>query len=283
MGTKKELKPRPYWHVDAKWLTGILLLFVLNITFLALILVLATTPEQGIALLTTTLASSFSAEGGGLDSPTDIEVMRQKIAELPNGEWQPIPGMRIVVREEDLAGKTPREARLWFFQQWAEPLYYDGAQGLASLMTEPDMQASIEGGLGPLGFINAETHARLRAALAISGLVSLCLLGLLALFSYRFGRLGSPGCVILLAAAPGLVLLGGMRGWLERSAQQPAAAGEVTYITRYTQLAVDVMPAVVQRAMQVFLALTILGLVLMLIALVGALFVRERRTEVPPP
>ncbi len=232
MGTKKELKPRPYWHVDAKWLTGILLLFVLNITFLALILVLATTPEQGIALLTTTLASSYSAEGGGLDEAGDIGIVKQRIAELPNGEWQPIPGMRIVVRAEDIAGKTPREVRLWFFQQWAEPIYYDGEDGLANLMTDPGMQSQLEGGIGPLGFISAETHAKLRAALAISGLVSLFLLGLLALFSYRFGRLGSPGCVILLAAIPGLVLMSGARGWLEHSAQPPAAGGEETFITR---------------------------------------------------
>ena len=105
--------------------------FNLNITFLVFILGQITAPEQGIALLTTILASSFSVESGELDAAGDIEIMRQKIAESPNGEWQPIPGMRIVLREEDIAGKTPREARLWFFRQLAEPLYYDGAQGLA--------------------------------------------------------------------------------------------------------------------------------------------------------
>lgn len=149
MITGKVLKPRPYWHVDAKWLTGILLLFLLNITFLVFILVQVTAPEQGIALLTMTLASSFSAESGGLDAAGDIEIMRQKIAEAPNGEFQPIPGMQIIVREEDIAGKTPREARLWFFRQWAEPLYYDGAQGLASLTTDPEMGKNISEGVGP--------------------------------------------------------------------------------------------------------------------------------------
>jgi len=283
MDTSKERKPRPYWHVDAKWITGILLLLALNITLLVLILVLATAPEQGITLLTTTLASSFSAQGGGLDEAGDIEIAKQKIAESPNGEWQPIPGMRIVVRAEDIAGMTPREMRLWFFRQWAEPIYYDGADGLASLMTDPSMKSELEGGVGPLGFISAETHGKLKTALAVSGLISLVLLGLLVFFSHRFGRLGSPGCIVLLAAIPGLVLMSGARGWLEHSAQPPAGGGEETFITRYTQLAADVLPGVVNQAIQIFLALTLLGAGLMLVALVGAIFLRERKHKEPAP
>jgi len=65
-------------------------LFLLNFTFLMFILVQATSPERGISLLTVTLASAFSAEGGGLDASGDDEIMRQKIAESPNGEWQPL-------------------------------------------------------------------------------------------------------------------------------------------------------------------------------------------------
>ena len=33
------------------------------------------------------------------------------------------------VLEGDIAGKTPREERLWFFRQMAGTLYYEGAQG----------------------------------------------------------------------------------------------------------------------------------------------------------
>ena len=66
--------------------------------------------------------------------------MRQKIAESPNDTWQPIPSLNIVVREQDIAGLTPREARLWLFRQLAEPLYYEGPQGLASLATDPEMR-----------------------------------------------------------------------------------------------------------------------------------------------
>lgn len=278
MSTNKK-KSRPYWHVDAKWITGLLLSFLLSITFLVFILAQITAADQGIDLLTITLASSYSS--GGLDDVKDIEVMHQKIAESPGGAWQPIPGMTIVVREEDIAGKTPREARLWFFRQMAEPIYYDGAQGLADIATDTEIQENLTGGIGPLGFISAETHTKLQGIFAVSGLASLVLLGLLIFFSYRFGRLGSPGCVIFLAAVPGLLFFGGVRGWLAQSAQNPAATSEPTLITRYTQLATDVLPGFVQKAMQIYVLLIFLGLGLMLVALIGAVFVRERKNKEP--
>jgi len=275
-------KTRPYWHVDAKWLTGILLLFLLNITFLVFILVQVTAPEQGITLLTTSLASSFSFESGGLDAAGEMEIIRQMIAESPDGEWQPIPGLQTVVRLEDIEGKTPREVRLWFFRQMAEPLYYGGVQGLADIMTDPDMQETLlEGGVGPLGFISAETHSRLLMIFAASGLVSLLFLGLLVLFSYRFGRLGSPGCVIFLAAIPGLLFFGGLRGWLNQMVQNPPPFAEQTVLARYAQLAADILPGTIQTSLYVYGILILLGLLLMSIALVGMIFIRERKAREP--
>jgi hypothetical protein len=281
MNTNESLKLRPYWHVDAKWITGIFLLFLLNATFLIFMLVQVTAAKQGIEILTVILASSFSQEG--LDQEVDIEIMHQKIAESPDGSWKPIPGLNIVVREQDIAGLSPREIRLWFFRQLAEPIYYGGQQGLANLSTDPEMQKNMEGGLGPLGFINAETHSKLNKVFLVLGLIALTFLGLLVYFSYRFGRLGSPGCVIFLAAVPGLILFSGARGWLERAGQNPNSETEVTTVTLYTQmaarLAVDVLPNIVQKALQTYLLLTFLGFGLMLAALIGTLFIRGRKRE----
>src|SRR5574341_801571 len=166
---------RPYWHVDAKWVTAILLLFLLSSTFLTFILAQVTEEEQGIEILTVMLASSFSP--AGLDQEVDIQIMHEKIAESPDGSWQPLPGLNISVREEDIVGLSPRELRLWFFRHLAEPIYYEGEDGLAKLATNPAMAENMQGGLGPLGFINAEAHARLNRTLTIFGLASVALLG----------------------------------------------------------------------------------------------------------
>lgn len=279
MNTNESPKPRPYWHVDAKWISAILLLFLLSATFLTFMLVQITAAEQGVEILTVVLASSFSRDG--LDQELDMEVINQMIAESPNGSWKPISGLNIVVREQDIAGLSPREIRLFYFRQMAEPLYYEGAQGLVNLSTDPGMQENMEGGMGPLSFINAETHTRLNNLFIVLSLVSLIFLGMLSYFSYRFGRLGSPGCVIFLAAVPGVVLFSMVRGWLEHGAQNEET--KVTVMTEYTQvvtrLAVDILPNIVQKGLQTYLFLTLFGFGLMLAALISLLIVRLRKRQ----
>jgi hypothetical protein len=272
-------KPRPYWHVDAKWISGICLLLLLSFTSLVFIVWQVTDRPTGTTLLTTLLASTFSYQNGGLDADSDIKIMRAMIANAPNKEWQPSPGMEIIVHEADIAGKTPREVRMWFFRQLAEPLYDEGAQGLASLITDPALKKGVEENAKPLSFISAETHSKLRGILVASGVASLVLLGLLVIFSYRFGRIGSPGWVIFLVAAPGLLLWGALRGGLTQLAQNPPAAAQQEAVKYYTQLAVDVLPVIVEKAVQVYTFLILFALGLIVIALIGSVFVRERKSR----
>jgi hypothetical protein len=250
----------------------------LNITFLLFILAQATGAKLGVDLLTVVLASSFSREG--LDQEADLEILHQKIAESLTGTWQPIPGLNIVVREEDIAGLTPREMRLWFFRQLAEPVYHEGQKGLVSLATDPEMAKNMEGGLGPFGFISAETHSKLQKMFLVAGFASLLLLGLLVFFSYRFGRLASPGCVIFLGALPGLIIFSGMRGWLDNSGESSTRPAEMTALAPYTQmftrLAADALPDIVQMALRTYLTLIIVGLSLIMTALIGSLLSRKR-------
>jgi hypothetical protein len=279
MNTSRSSKPRPYWHVDAKWITAILLLILLNVTLLLFILMQATAPARGIHLLTVLIASSFSREG--LDQEADLEIMHERIAESPDGAWQPIPSLKIVIREDDITGLTPREMRLWFFRQLAEPIYYEGQQGLAGLASDPEAAKNMEGGIGPFGFISAATHSKLQKIFLAFGFLSLTLLGLLVFFSYRFGRLGSPGCVLFLSALPGLIALSMFRGWLEHGAGNPAQPAETTYVTVYTQmvnrLAADALPEIVQMGIQTYLIVILFGLALILLALLSPLFLGKQR------
>jgi hypothetical protein len=115
--------------------------------------------------------------------------------------------------------------------------------------------------------------------LVASGVASLVLLGLLVIFSYRFGRIGSPGWVIFLVAAPGLLLWGALRGGLTQLAQTPPAAAQQEAVKYYTQQAVDVLPVIVQKAVQVYTFLLLFALGLIVIALIGSVFVRERKSR----
>ena len=68
MSKQKSTKPRPYWHVDAKWITGILLVFTLSITFLVFNLGQITNAENGVDFLTLMIASVFNQQSGGMSS-----------------------------------------------------------------------------------------------------------------------------------------------------------------------------------------------------------------------
>ena len=274
MSTPINSPRRPYWHVDAKWITGLLLFFTLSITFLAFNLWQVTAADPGINALTLLLASAFSPEG--LDSEADIAFMQEQLQASSTGEIQPIPGLRITIRAEDVAGMSPREVRLFFFRQWAEPLYYQGAAGLAELADDPEMRQSIEEGIGPLTLLSAESHQQLLPVWVGLALLDLLLIGLLIIFSNRFGRLSSPGCVLFLTALPAAALLALMRQSLLNQLAAAPPTGE-SLSARLLSLAVTALPDVLDLVLRNYLIVVAVGLGLVLLGLLGALFWPQKR------
>ncbi len=265
---------RPYWHVDAKWITGLLLFVSLSVTFLAFNLWQVTAAEPGINALTLLLASAFSPEG--LDSEADIALMQEQLRESGTGEIQPVPGLRITIRTEDIADLSPREVRLFFFRQWAEPLYYQGAAGLAELADDPAMRQSIEEGIGPLALLSAESHQQLRPVWIGLTLVDLLLLLLLIVFSYRFGRLSSPGCVLFLAAFPAaLLLVIARQSWLNQLTTAPPTGESLS--DRLLNLTATALPGLLDLILRNYLVVAAVGLGLVLLAVAGSLLWPQRR------
>jgi hypothetical protein len=129
--------------------------------------------------------------------------------------------------------------------------------------------------------ISADSHRKLQGAFFGLLLASLALLALLVYFSHRFGRLVSPGCIMFLVAVPGVVVFSMLRGWLENAARNPTQPSEESAMSVYTRmierLAGEVLPDVVQSGLQAYLTLALIGFVLLLAALIGALVVRARR------
>lgn len=197
---------RPYWHVDAKWITGLLLLLTLSLTLLAFDVFWITSEPPAVEVVTQLVASMFSR--GGLDDESEIQEVHQRLREDPDGEIQPIPGMPLVVRERDIAGMSPREIRFYIFRQLAEPLYWKGPEGLAAMIGASDDTKEIQGQVGVLGLFTRENNQKIKQVMLILAGASAVLVGLLAFFSYRWGRLGSPGCALFLASLPNALLLG---------------------------------------------------------------------------
>lgn len=262
MGKELASKPRPYWHVDAKWITGLLLVLAFTVTMMLYALVQITAEQPAVEMLTKAMALMFSQNG--LDDPTEFTEISQRMRVSPDKTVQPIPGLRITVREQEIRGMTPREMRLYFFRKWAEPIYQDGVQGLAALADDPDLKSQIIQGGGFFNVMTLKTHQALQQVLAIATIACLLLLAPLVFFSYRFGRVGSPGCVLFIASLPGAILFTfislAVRPMTSPPVQESGINGMIGYLLSNT------LPPLAQIASQSYLVFLALGLGLMLLA-----------------
>jgi hypothetical protein len=293
MTTVCQSKPRPYWHVDAKWIAGLLLVFTLSAGLLLYGLVAVTSEPVAVRLLSVLLASAFSP--AGLDAEGDLREMTEMLAASPDGSIQPIPGLRIVIHAEDIEGLSPREARIFFFRQMAEPLYRGGAEGLADLANNPEMKQSIVEGAGLMELFSQRTHDRLRELILIPLALSLLLGSFLVAFSYRFGRLFSPGCALFVAVAPCAAVSAFLTMVINNPPPpNPNPAGEPGMGSALSAAAANAMPEVIPALMKIYRPIVLLAVGLMVLAIAGGMLDRvsrsrradpgddERLAEIPP-
>jgi hypothetical protein len=277
MSAENTSKPRPYWHVDAKWITGLLLTFVVSVTVLIYGLVQITAEEPAVNTLTYALALMYSRNG--LDDETEVAVMRQMIQASPDKTIQPLPNLDITISEQDIEGLTPREVRLFFFRKWAEPIYQDGIKGLAALSTTPGAESEIIQGGAIFNVLTRKTHESLRQALVIAAAITLTLLIPLIYFSYRFGRIGSPGCVAFVASLPGALLFTFIALAVKPANDLPAEDAGITGMTGY--LLSNLLPPLAQIVSRSYLIVLALGGGLLLLAVLGSVGWKARRKEKP--
>jgi hypothetical protein len=268
MNTSLPSRPRPYWHVDAKWVVGLLLLGVLSLTLLVYNLVQVTDEEPAVDALSLALALVLSPEG--IDDPQSVELILEQIRSSPDKAIQPVPGLSLSISEADLTGKSPREARLVVMRKVAVLLYRDGAAGLANQAKDEDMKAAIVSGGGVFNILTRKTHQTLVGVLLVMGLACLVLLAPLVFFSHRFGRLSSPGCVFWFAGLPGLLFFG-MLGSTGQPGSIVTPAREAGVQAMLGFLAANILPAMAQIAVRIYLILVGLAVLLWIAAVVGEL------------
>ncbi len=202
---EKTARVRPYWQVDAKWLCGLLSLVALGGGLLLLTLATATGPDRGVELSATVMASLVSKDG--LDGPIDTSQLRQRLSQSRTGKIAPLAEFPMVqISAADLELK-PRALRLKIFGQIARPIYEEGLEAAAKRFTSnPVEQKQFEGQAAALGLLTRKNHDRLLQMAEIAlGVAVLAMVGVIG-FSWRWGRLASPGLILVVAGVPGLVV-----------------------------------------------------------------------------
>lgn len=259
-------KPRPYWHVDAKWVCAILLAAVLAVTLPVAAAHRLTAKDNATELLAYTMAGLTSPKG--IDDATGLEEIKARVKKK-GSETIKLGSLEVVFTAKDLETLSPRELRLKVFRAFAERFYDQGARGIAEAqgLSKAAVDKAVKDA-SMLSLFSQAAHDRLGTVLGWLIVVNVLLLAALVFFSYRFGRLASPGLIMLLVGLPGLLF------WAIAS-QNPEVVGAArsedpeNNLTAINLFASFVGPLVVPHIAAVYLFVLKIGLVLLGFALSG--------------
>jgi hypothetical protein len=245
---------RPYWHVDAKWISGLAMTAALGAALLLFAMASLTRPDRAVELSATLVASFFSKDG--LDAPIDTTQLQQRLAASPTGTVAPLDGFpTATITKADLS-LSPRELRLKIFRQIAQPVYDLGVDGAAKqFSSDPKQQEQFAKSASFLAVLTRKTHdTLLRDGQIGLGVAALFLAGVV-FFSARWGRLANPGLLLVVTGLPGAIA-GSVLG--------RAGSG-----MKLGPLPSDVVPAVGQAMQVVYLPAIEVGVGLVVIAGIG--------------
>jgi hypothetical protein len=267
---------RPYWHVDAKWVTGLVLVGVMSLTLSLFGLVRLTAWQPAVDIAGTLLAATFSPLG--LDDETEIAAMRATLQASPDGTLKPFPGLQVSIRADQIQDLEPRATRLYVFRQVAEPFYWLGQAALVGGIGDSPMRSDMAAWTSVLTLFTAESHQRLLRALVAFAAACVVLLILLVNFSDRFGRVGSPGVALFVSALPGVSLsaLFSARMSAQVARMPPTQGAGILGTAGY--LLSTVLPQVMPTLARTYLVVLAIGLGLMLLAVLGNLASRLGRS-----
>jgi len=108
----------------------------------------------------------------------------------------------------------------------------------------------------------------------------LWLLALLILFSYRFGRLGSPGLVLFVASLPGAIISTALSRMPPADALLVGLEQDVGLTDRLGQVASQVLPPMMRDFSVSYTIVLLTGLALIIVAVLGGLIWRLTRRRV---
>jgi hypothetical protein len=245
----------------SQWLIGVALAVLLTLFFVAISAVQLSSEGTGQRLLRRSVAVSTQIDA----VLPDLQVALRERAREGSGETVRVPDFPVPVdltREEALRLEGPA-LRERILSEASDRLYEDGMSAWSA--GDPDARQSIETISVPgalkrgLGLITAANHDRMIIAAAVLGVLSAMCAALLAASVRSWGRLVALGAATIVAALPLLAAAVAVR-FAFRTAQEEADP----FVWGLLELGVEAMWVPIRN----YLALTVLGLTVLLLTLV---------------
>lgn len=197
------MKPRPYWHVDLKWICGLIAFAAVSTALFFHGLATVTAREPAVQISTTVVAGLFSRDG--LDDEKGVADLKQKAALAPTDTFTPIEQFpNVTLTKQQIATLSPKELRLAIFRQITEPIYDEGLAEAAKRFTpDPAKQQSFIKDATLLGLVTKKTNQLFKRLATYATVVALIFLAATVYFSTGWGRLVSPGFILVTASPLG--------------------------------------------------------------------------------
>lgn len=262
-------KPRPYWHKDVKWVLSLVLCMVLGLWLFLNVAHRVTSREIAIDLMTNVV--TLGIEQNGQVDQKAVEELRRKINESPTKSFQPIQGFPATITEQDLQ-LPPDQLVDKIFRQITEPMYDKGARKLAEEQTgDKAQQDKFVNDASAFAPLSKQGHDEIGKWVLISSLAVLVIMAGAVWFSHGWGRLVTPGLVILIVSLPGLVVFSGLRAWAGSPAEPAPEAQNYIQLVSGAKGAFE--PAAI-GGQQVYKTAVFVGLGMLAAALIGKIVTR---------
>lgn len=247
--------PRPYWHVDAKWICGILLVFALSASLILLSLVKITEPQRA-----PTIGALIIGIGFIRGESVDVEEARKELARQ-GGVIRPLPNFpEITITEADLS-LTPSQVALKVFRPITESIYNNGIEATAERFADtPEQKAEFIKDATLFKLFTKDTHQTFKKFFNIFAATSLLLAAGVVYFSTRWGRLANLGALALMVSLPGTLL-----GLLLKNPPKDGSGG-------LGSLSPELTNQIGQAVSSAYTKVTLFALLLLLAALIGRVF-----------
>lgn len=264
---KKDFKkPRLYWYVDLKWISGILFLTSLFVAIQVFTLYKITSPQLAIRIITITTASMYSPDG--LDDTKTLDEVREKMLAEKTEVFYPFPDKTIAITKSDIQTMSARDLRLKIFSQLAEKIYYNKLD-IKSVGQSETGQNNAFKQFGLIAIFTEQFHNSVSSMLWWFALPCVLFLALMIYFSAGFGRLVSPAVVIIIAAGPSALISLAIANAPRRQPVSAAKADDV--MARVGGVLSDVVPQTVTQISKIYGALLLIAVLLLLTAGLGKL------------
>lgn len=255
---KNKTKTRPYWHVDVKWIAGLIFTPVFAVTFLLFNLHQATNETNGIKMSSVVLEAMYAP--AVMDSADKVEEIKNIIRESPEKALKPFPGIDVEITEEDINNYSVEEITERVFFELAKNIYeFDSAEMKFNAEGKTDALSN----LGMMAIFTRSGHQYIGKILTYSLLISLVFLILLVRFSYSSGRLISPGLIFILVGLPAVLLL----TLLQKAQGNPPVVleGEEITLQQRVSLFISIVgPEISEFFIKNYIILTVSGFALVL-------------------